>query len=137
MPGPGHSGNFTGFLLSFIVLFALSLTLASIMWIKALHHQWFSTMFGVNFFAGSLISGLITGLAALVAEVLAQQTQAPAEVIVVDNASIDTTGEVARDHGATVVIGDIDTEGGQAASEKSPAVHGHVELTSGSSIRAS
>ena len=36
-----------------VVLFALSLTLASIMWIKALHHQWFSTMFGVWYFAGS------------------------------------------------------------------------------------
>lgn len=36
-----------------IVLFALSLTMAAIMWIKALHHQWFSTMFGVWYFAGS------------------------------------------------------------------------------------
>ena len=34
---------------------------------------------------------------------LARQTREPAEVIVVDNASTDTTGEVARAHGATVV----------------------------------
>jgi hypothetical protein len=36
-----------------VVLFALSLTMGAIMWIKALHHQWFSTMFGVWYFAGS------------------------------------------------------------------------------------
>src|SRR5688500_16303385 len=35
-----------------VVLFALSLTMGVIMWIKALHHQWFSTMFGVWSFAG-------------------------------------------------------------------------------------
>lgn len=34
---------------------------------------------------------------------LARQTRAPAEVIVVDNASTDATGEVARAHTATVV----------------------------------
>ncbi|MGD6979353.1 MULTISPECIES: glycosyltransferase family 2 protein [Citricoccus] len=34
---------------------------------------------------------------------LARQTREPAEVIVVDNASTDATGEVARAHGATVV----------------------------------
>jgi hypothetical protein len=36
-----------------VVLFALTLTMASIMWIKALQHHWFSTMFGVWYFAGS------------------------------------------------------------------------------------
>ncbi|MGZ8938376.1 MAG: hypothetical protein ACXW32_04105 [Limisphaerales bacterium] len=36
-----------------VVLFALSLTMGVIMWVKALHHQWFSTMFGVWYFAGS------------------------------------------------------------------------------------
>jgi hypothetical protein len=30
-----------------------SLTLAAIMWMKALQHQWFSTMYGVYYFAGS------------------------------------------------------------------------------------
>ena len=36
-----------------VVLFALSLTMGVIMWVKALHHQWFSTMFGVWYFAAS------------------------------------------------------------------------------------
>lgn len=36
-----------------VVGFALSLTMGAIMWIKALQHQWFSTMFGVWYFAGS------------------------------------------------------------------------------------
>jgi hypothetical protein len=36
-----------------VVLFALTLTMGAIMWIKALQHQWFSTMFGVWYFAGS------------------------------------------------------------------------------------
>ena len=34
-------------------LFALTLTLAAVMWMKALQHQWFSTMYGVYYFAGS------------------------------------------------------------------------------------
>ena len=33
--------------------FALTLTLGAIMWMKALQHQWFSTMYGVYYFAGS------------------------------------------------------------------------------------
>src|SRR5262245_49933840 len=37
-----------------IFLFALTLTLAAIMWMKALQHQWFSTMYGVYYFAGSV-----------------------------------------------------------------------------------
>jgi hypothetical protein len=36
-----------------IVLFALTFTLGAIMWMKALQHQWFSTMYGVYYFAGS------------------------------------------------------------------------------------
>lgn len=43
-----------------VVLFALSLTMGAIMWIKALHHQWFSTMFGVWYFAGSVWLSLAT-----------------------------------------------------------------------------
>jgi hypothetical protein len=43
-----------------VVIFALSLTMASIMWIKALFHQWFSTMFGVWYFAGSVWLTLAT-----------------------------------------------------------------------------
>ena len=37
-----------------IFLFAVTLTLAVIMWMKALQHQWFSTMYGVYYFAGSV-----------------------------------------------------------------------------------
>ncbi len=37
-----------------IFLFAPTLTLASILWMKALSHQWFSTMYGVYYFAGSV-----------------------------------------------------------------------------------
>ena len=37
-----------------IFLFALSLTLAAVMWMKSLEHQWFSTMYGVYYFAGSV-----------------------------------------------------------------------------------
>lgn len=36
-----------------VVFFALSLTMAAIMWMKALQHNWFSTMYGVWYFAGS------------------------------------------------------------------------------------
>ncbi|PYJ00989.1 MAG: quinol:cytochrome C oxidoreductase [Verrucomicrobia bacterium] len=36
-----------------IFLFAFSLTLAVVMWMKALQHEWFSTMYGVYYFAGS------------------------------------------------------------------------------------
>jgi hypothetical protein len=37
-----------------VVFFALSLTMGAIMWVKALQHNWFSTMFGVWYFAGSV-----------------------------------------------------------------------------------
>jgi hypothetical protein len=43
-----------------IFLFALTLTLAAIMWMKALQHQWFSTMYGVYYFAGSVWLALAT-----------------------------------------------------------------------------
>ncbi|MDQ6631750.1 MAG: hypothetical protein M3Y82_08310 [Verrucomicrobiota bacterium] len=43
-----------------IVLFALTLTLACIMWMKALMHEWFSTMYGVYYFAGSVWMTLAT-----------------------------------------------------------------------------
>jgi hypothetical protein len=36
-----------------IVLYALTLTIAVIMWMKSLQYQWFSTMYGVYYFAGS------------------------------------------------------------------------------------
>jgi len=37
-----------------IYLFAFTLTLGAIMWMKAVEHQWFSTMYGVYYFAGSV-----------------------------------------------------------------------------------
>ena len=37
-----------------VFLFAVTLTLAAIDWMKALQHQWFSTMYGVYYFAGSV-----------------------------------------------------------------------------------
>jgi len=37
-----------------IFIFALSLTLGAIMWMKSLEHQWFSTMYGVYYFAASV-----------------------------------------------------------------------------------
>ena len=43
-----------------IYVFGLSLTLAAIMWMKALEHQWFSTMYGVYYFAGSVWTALAT-----------------------------------------------------------------------------
>ncbi|MBM3822104.1 MAG: hypothetical protein FJ404_04280 [Verrucomicrobia bacterium] len=36
-----------------IFIFGFSLTLAVILWMKALAHEWFSTMYGVYYFAGS------------------------------------------------------------------------------------
>ena len=43
-----------------IAAFAFSLTLGAIMWMKALQHQWFSTMYGVYYFAGSVWLALAT-----------------------------------------------------------------------------
>ncbi|MBI3413871.1 MAG: hypothetical protein HY043_00915 [Verrucomicrobia bacterium] len=43
-----------------IFIFAFSMTLAAIYWVKALEHQWFSTMYGVYYFAGSVWTTLAT-----------------------------------------------------------------------------
>ncbi|MEK7685994.1 MAG: hypothetical protein AAB466_11285 [Verrucomicrobiota bacterium] len=43
-----------------IFAFAITLTLAAIMWMKALQHEWFSTMYGVYYFAGSVWLTLAT-----------------------------------------------------------------------------
>jgi hypothetical protein len=40
--------------------FAITLTLGVVMWMKALQHQWFSTMYGVYYFAGSVWLTLAT-----------------------------------------------------------------------------
>lgn len=37
-----------------VFVFGITLTLAAIMWMKALQHEWFSTMYGVWYFAGSM-----------------------------------------------------------------------------------
>jgi hypothetical protein len=43
-----------------IFLFAVSLSFAAILWMKALSHVWFSTMYGVYYFAGSVWVTLAT-----------------------------------------------------------------------------
>lgn len=43
-----------------IFLYAITLTLAAILWVKALQYQWFSTMYGVYYFAGSVWLTLAT-----------------------------------------------------------------------------
>jgi hypothetical protein len=43
-----------------IVAFAVTLTLASILWMKSLQYQWFSTMYGVYYFASSVWLALAT-----------------------------------------------------------------------------
>ena len=43
-----------------IVIFALSVTMASIMWMKSLQHQWYSTMYGVWYFAASIWTAMFT-----------------------------------------------------------------------------
>jgi len=43
-----------------IVFFALSLTLAAIMWMKSLTDEWYSTMYGVCYFAASVWTTLAT-----------------------------------------------------------------------------
>ena len=46
-----------------IFAFAITTTFAAIMWMKALQHQWFSTMYGVWYFAGSVWTTLGTAYA--------------------------------------------------------------------------
>lgn len=46
-----------------IFLFAITLTLGAIFWMKSLEHQWFSTMYGVYYFAGSVWTTLATAYA--------------------------------------------------------------------------
>jgi len=43
-----------------VFLFGFSLTMAAIMWMKALEHEWFSTMYGVTYFAGSMWVSIAT-----------------------------------------------------------------------------
>ena len=41
-------------------MFAATLTIGAVDWMKGLEHQWFSTMYGVYYFAGSVWVSLIT-----------------------------------------------------------------------------
>lgn len=43
-----------------VFAFAFTLTMAAIMWMKSLQHQWFSTMYGVYYFAGSAWTTIAT-----------------------------------------------------------------------------
>jgi hypothetical protein len=43
-----------------VFLYAITLTLGAILWMKGLQHQWFSTMYGVYYFAGSVWLTLAT-----------------------------------------------------------------------------
>ena len=43
-----------------IFVFAFSLTAAAIFWMKSIEHQWFSTMYGVYYFAGSVWLSIAT-----------------------------------------------------------------------------
>jgi len=43
-----------------VAVFAFSVTMAVIMWMKSLQHQWFSTMYGVYYFAGATWTTLAT-----------------------------------------------------------------------------
>jgi hypothetical protein len=43
-----------------IFLFAITLTIGAVMWMKALEHKWFSTMYAVYYFAGSVWMTLAT-----------------------------------------------------------------------------
>ncbi len=54
-----------------IVLYALTLTMGAILWMKALQYEWFSTMYGVYYFAGSV--WLALGTAYVITMVLDRQ----------------------------------------------------------------
>jgi len=43
-----------------VFVFGFSLTMGAILWMKGLEHQWFSTMYGVYYFAGSVWTTLAT-----------------------------------------------------------------------------
>jgi len=45
----------------FMPVFALTITFASIDWIMSLNPHWFSTIFGVYYFTGTLLAGLAAG----------------------------------------------------------------------------
>ncbi len=64
-----------------IFLFAFSLTLAALMWMKGLEHQWFSTMYGVYYFAASVW----TTVATVYMIVMLLQRQGPLKEVITGN----------------------------------------------------
>jgi hypothetical protein len=52
--GADCTGRMRFFAASGVVLFAVTLTLAAIMWMKGLMTEWYSTMYGVTYFASSI-----------------------------------------------------------------------------------
>lgn len=67
-----------------VFVFAITLTLAAIMWVKALHHQWFSTMYGVYYFAGAVW----TTIATVYVITIALQRTGPLREVVQDRKSV-------------------------------------------------
>src|SRR5437879_2358547 len=57
-PGPTYRMRFYSGI--GIFLLAATLTLGAVMWMKGLEHEWFSTMYGVYYFAGSVWMTLAT-----------------------------------------------------------------------------
>jgi len=55
-PDPKYTRINIKFSAAFIPVFALTITFASIDWVMSLEPHWFSTMFGVYFFSGSLLT---------------------------------------------------------------------------------
>ncbi|MEO1450083.1 MAG: hypothetical protein AAFV07_11180, partial [Bacteroidota bacterium] len=51
-----RSGTFAA---GFLVFYALSYTLFAVDWIKSLEPHWFSTIFGIYIFAGSMVSSMV------------------------------------------------------------------------------
>jgi hypothetical protein len=57
-PGPAHHRRLVRYSALFVVVFALSFSLASVDWLMSLDPHWYSTIFAVYLFAGLLVAGL-------------------------------------------------------------------------------
>lgn len=55
-----HTGKLRFYSAWGVFAFGFSLTMGAILWMKGLEHQWFSTMYGVYYFAGSVWTTLAT-----------------------------------------------------------------------------
>lgn len=56
--GLGTYNKMTGIAAAFMITFALSFTLFSIDWLKSLEPHWFSTIYGVYIFAGTMVTSM-------------------------------------------------------------------------------